>query len=246
MLRGIPPTAPSEVMAPDVKMPEKIRTLDEAAVLVGNEKTLAGSEKLLHEVRKIKPRCLEGMSSPFPWRTGLCYAIRTTNPFVPTQYLFPRTKDRLVVQMNGGLRSIANCPGRYSLQIAEFSGRSAFQMNEVQQPTSLIPNLNDSPLRTAHNDAEKVAEKLAKDPEFQRLGQPIYVLHDRLSSRVFVGSFDVEQDPKAAQVRAKLMTMAVPLLDRSPRGRGKNALDTMIVPALALTDVADLKTKVRN
>ena len=41
LMRGTPPTVPSNVMAPDIKMPEKIRTFDEAAVLVGNEKTLA-------------------------------------------------------------------------------------------------------------------------------------------------------------------------------------------------------------
>ena len=70
LIRGTPPTVPSNVMAPDIKMPEKIRTFDEAAVLVGNEKTLADSEKLWREVKKIKPKCLEGMSSPFPWRAG--------------------------------------------------------------------------------------------------------------------------------------------------------------------------------
>ena len=65
-----------------------------------------------------------------------------------------------------------------------------------------------------------MAEKLAKDAEFQRLGQPIYVFHDRTSSRVFVGSFDSPQDPRAAEVREKLVRMAVPLADKSnKRGR---------------------------
>jgi hypothetical protein len=38
--------------------------------------------------------------------------------------------------------------------------------------------------------------------------------------------------------------MAVPLQDKSRRGR--NALDTTIVPALALTDLSVMKTSVRN
>jgi hypothetical protein len=42
------------------------------------------------------------------------------------------------------------------------------------------------------------------------------------------------------------LRMAVPLVDKSSKGRGKNALDTMIVPALALTDVTDVKQKIRN
>jgi hypothetical protein len=246
MIRGVPPTVPSNVMVPDIKMPEKIRTFDEAAVLVGNEKTTADSEKLWREVKKIDPKCLKGMSSPFSWRHGLSSALRTTNPYIPAQNLFPRKPDRLIVQMNSGLRSIVHCPGSYSLQIAEFSGRSTFQLNPVQQPLGMLANLKESPLRTAQDDAERMAEKLAKDAEFTRMGQPIYVLHDRTSSRVFVGSFDTAQDPRAGEVRDKLLRMAVPLVDKSSKGRGKNALDTMIVPALALTDVTDIKQKIRN
>ena len=71
----------------------------------------------------------------------------------------------------------------------------------TSQPGGVIPNLRESPLRTAHDDAERMADKLAKDAEFQRLGQPVYVLHDRTSSRVYIGSFDSPQDPKAGEVR---------------------------------------------
>ncbi len=56
LMRGTPPTVPSEVMAPDIKMPEKIRTFDEAAVLVGNEKTLAAQEKLWRDVKKTQAK----------------------------------------------------------------------------------------------------------------------------------------------------------------------------------------------
>ena len=44
--------------------PEKVRSYDEAAVLVGNEKTLADSEALLHRVKKIKPKCLDEHARP--------------------------------------------------------------------------------------------------------------------------------------------------------------------------------------
>jgi hypothetical protein len=244
LMRGLPPTVPSEVMQPEIKMPEKVRTFDEAAVLVGNEKTLAAQEKLWHQVRKIKPKCLEKMSTPFPWREGLKHSLRTTNPYVPAQVLYPRTPDRLMVQMNSGHRSIVNCPGRYSLQVAEFTGRSTYVLNPVDQPASIFPNLKESPLRTAADDAEKMADKLAKDPEFQRLGEPVYVVHDRTNSRVYVGSFDAPQDPRAVEVREKLLRMAVPLVSKETRG--KNALDTMIVPALALTDLTAIKGKIHN
>jgi hypothetical protein len=242
MIRGVPPTARSEVLAADIGMPEKIRTFDEAAVLVGNEKTLADSEKLLHRVRKINPKCLDGMPKMFPWRTGLCYAIRTTNPYTPAQTLYPKTFDRLVVQMNGGLRSLAHCPGRYSLQVAEFTGRSAYQFGNQELLPHMLPNVRTSPLRTAAADAEKMADQLAKDRDVARLGQPIFVYHDRNGSRVFVGSFSSENDPGAAQLRDALMKLAVPLADRK---RSRAALDTMIVPAIALTDVGQFKSKIQ-
>ena len=241
LIFGTPPTAPNKLMSPDIKMPEKIRTFDEAAVLVGNERTLADSERLLKQVRKLNPKCLQGMSKLFPWRTALIYAYRTTNPYAPAQTLFPRAKDRLVIQINSGHRSIVNCPGRYSLQVAQFSGRSEYQIGAQSQQFQLFPsNLRDSPLRTAHDDAEKMAEKLANDPEVRRLGQPIYVYHDRTSSQVFLGSFNSDKDPAAIAAHEQLLKLAVPLMDKKRRGGG---LDTMIVPANSLTDLAPIKVK---
>ena len=113
---------------------------------------------------------------------------------------------------------------------------------------SMFPDLKGSPLRTAADDAEQMADKLAKDPEFQRLGVPVYVVHDRTSSRVFVGSFDSPTRP--AGIRCSRAADGDGLSARRQihmlRARGKNALDTMIVPALALTDVSDIKTKVQK
>ena len=50
-------------------------------------------------MKKLSPRCLDGVSSPFPWRTGLSSALRTTNPYWPAQNLYPKTRDRLMVQI---------------------------------------------------------------------------------------------------------------------------------------------------
>jgi hypothetical protein len=244
MIRGVPPTTPSNVIKPDVGMPEKIRTFDEAAVLVGNEKTMAAQEKLWNYVRKLKPKCIEGMSSPFPWRTGLATALRTTNPYVAAQYLYPHPRDRLVVQINSGLRSVVNCPGRFSLQVAEFSGRLAYQLNATQPTDQLLPNLKTSPLQTAHEDAERMADKLSRAPEIRQLGLQVYVFHDRTSSRVFIGSWNSLEDPGAGRTREALLRLAMPLTDKQTRK--KDALDIMIVPALALTDLTDYKAKIKS
>jgi len=237
-IRQVPPTAEPGVSQPNVKIPEKYRTYDEAAVLVGNEKTEKDSALLLHQVKKIKPDCLNAMPSMFRWREGLEKALRTTNPYVAAQYLYPRKSDRLVVQMNQTSRSIANCPGRFSLQVAEFSGRSTF--NDKDDRFQGILNLKRSPLATAGEDAEHLADRLSKDPDIRKLGQPIYVYHDRTASRVYIGSFNAPQDPTAVAVRESLLKLAVPILDRK---RSTGGMDTMIVPAGMLTDLTDIKSK---
>ena len=225
-------------MQANIGVPEKYRTYDEAAVLVGNKKTEKDSALLLHKVKKIKPDCLNAMPSMFKWREGLSTALCTTNPYVAAQYLYPRKNDRLIVQMNQTSRSIANCPGRFSLQVAEFSGRSTF--NDKDDRFQGILNLKRSPLATAAEDAEHLADRLSKDPDIQKLGQPIYVYHDRTASRVYIGSFNAWQDPSAVAVREALIKLAVPILDRK---RPTGGMDTMIVPAGMLTDLTDIKSK---
>ena len=138
--------------------------------------------------------------------------------------------------MNQSSRSVVNCPGRYSLQIAEFAGRSTF--NDKDERFQGVLSLKRSPLATAAEDAEHLADRLAKDPDVQKLGQPIYVYHDRKASRVFIGSFNAEKDPNAVDVRDAMLKLAVPLLDRK---RPSGGLDRMIVPAGMLTDLKDIK-----
>jgi hypothetical protein len=243
-MRGAAASGPAPAMAPAGKLTAKTRTFAEAAVFIGDEKTPAAQEKLLREIKNIHPKCLEGVSTPFWWRTGLSSAFRVTNPYMAVRQVSSQANDRLVVRMNSGLRSIANCPGRYSLQVADFSGRTAFQLNPNVAPTQLLPNLNSSPLRKAADDAERMADKLSKAPEIQRLGLPIYVFHDRTTSKVFVGSFNDPRDPAAAALRNQLVHDAYEMSNKDKRG--KAATDTMIVPALALTDLSEIKSTLKN
>ncbi len=246
-IRGTPVQAPSVTMKSAIKQPEQIRIHDEAAVLVGNEKTLQGSEDLLHQVKKLHPKCLDGI--PVLWKIreggGLARAIRTTNPYVPAQWLYPRNPDRLVIQMNAGLRSIANCPGHYTLQVAYFTGRSGFDLNgEVTMMAQRIFDTRTSPLKTAHDDAERLADKLARTPEIKQLGQPVYVYHDRTSSRVYVGAFNSTEDPAAMAVHEELVK-AAGKYNATKDWRGHPVLDQMIVPATMLTNVDDIKSQMR-
>ncbi len=230
-IRNVPPTAADYVRQPNLTEPEKTRTYDEAVVLVGDEKSLHDSEKLLKKVKSIKPKCLNSNPSIFHWREGLSKALRTTNPFVPTQELFPAKSDALVKQMNGGPHSVMNCPGHYSLQIAEFSGRASFNPKD---PSFGDTFLKKSPLARAADDAEKLADVLAKNPEIRKTGFLPYVFHDRTSSKVLIGAFNAPDDPAAVQLRDRLLHLAVPLAQKTT--------DTMIVPASMLTDVDSLKS----
>lgn len=232
-IRNVPPTADAFMAKARLTDPEKTRTYDEAAVLVGNEQTLDASEKLLQKVRKIKPVCLNEMPSIFNWRSGLTTALRTTNPFVATQNLFPGRgkRDKLISQMNAGPRSIYNCPGRYTLQVAEFGGRSVF--NPDQKAIGVFGNewLRKSPLVTAADDAEKLADMLAKDPDVQRTGCQPYIYHDRTTSKVMMGAFNDPSDPIAPKLRDTLLKVAVPLASKHK--------GMVIAPANQLTDLED-------
>jgi hypothetical protein len=246
-IRGTPVQAPSETMKAAIKLPERIRIQDEAAVLVGNEKTLQGSEDLLHQVKKIHPKCLQAMPQLFPWRTAsLARAIRTTNPYVPAQWLYPKAPDKLVVQLNSGPRSITHNPGHYTIQVAQFSGHSAFDVyGQGMSAFKNVINPEKSPLQTAHDDAEKLADRLAKSPEIQQLGQPVYVYHDRTSSRVFIGAFNNTDDPNAMAVHTELLKVAGKLNSTAKDRWGRPVTDQMVIPASMLTNVDDLKQTMR-
>ena len=92
------------------------------------------------------------------------------------------------------------------------------------------------PLATAADDAERLAEALSRDKEIQKLGCQPYVYHDRFSSRVTLGSFNVPNDPNAQRLHDRLREIAVDLNNR-------RVTDVMIVPATALMDLAPIKPK---
>jgi hypothetical protein len=231
-IRNVPPTAPAYLKKSQLTHPEKTRTYDEAAVLVGDEKTLDDSEALLKKVKWIRPKCLNEVPGIFGHREGLSAARRTTNPYVPTQNIYPgRKKDRLITQMNSGPRSIFHCPGRYTIQVAAFSGRTVLNPGDKDVRFFEKSWLSNSPLRTAADDAEKLAEALAKDKEVQKTGFQPYVYHDRTSSKVMIGAFTDPKDPNAVRLRETLIKIAVPLADRNH--------GLVMAPAPGLTDLED-------
>ncbi len=222
---GIPPTAPSGVSQPNVQFPEKVRTTDEAGVFVGDCKTIDESGKLWHQVKKIKPVSVDGVPTMFGWRKGqgLSRALKTTNPFVPAQVLFPKKADPMIKQINGGPHSIFGCTGNYTLQVADFSGRVRMDDGSVRAQSFMTANLKESPLASAAADAEKLAEGLARDKDVQQTGYKPYVYHDRFSSKVTMGSFNSPDDPNIPKLKQRLLELSGPLNSRK-------ATDVYIVP----------------
>jgi len=235
-IRGVPPMTAPFVTRDDVNLPELLRTLDEAAVLVGDLKTTKDSFDLMHQIKKLHPVCIDGQPQAFHWRKGqgLSRAMTTTNPFVPAEDLFPRQPDVMVGQMNGGPHNIRFCPGRYTLQVANFTGRTTLDPENDPRFKGLMGT--KSPLATAHDDAERLAEALSKDREVQKTGYQPYVYHDRYSSRVTIGSFTNPNDPAAQKLHDRMIELAVDLNNR-------RVSDTMIVPASSLLDLGPIKAQ---
>ena len=238
-IRGVPPQAAQFATRDDVGVPEIYRTLDEAAVMVGDEKTIKDSNVLMHKVKKLHPDCIDGVQEMWKWRTGkgLTRATMTTNPFVPAEALFPAQQDVMISQINQGPHSIKNCPGRYSLEIANFAGRKTLDMNDRRFVGDGA--LKKSPLMTASDDAERLAEALSRDKDIQRTSFQPYVYHDRFSSRVMIGSFDSPTAPEAKKLHDKMIEMTVELNQR------KVTSNAVIVPAPNLTDLSKIKAQLQ-
>ena len=239
-IRGVPPQAPTFATHDDVGVPEIYRTLDEAAVLVGNEKTIKDSNVLMNKIKKLHPVCIDGVHQMWDWRKGkgLSRATMTTNPFVPAENLFPQQRDVLISQINEGPHNIRNCPGRYTLEIANFEGRKTFDADGDQRFRGKSA-FSKSPLATAADDAEKLAESLAKDKDIVRTGYEPYVYHDRFSSRVTLGSFDSPNDPNFRKLHGQLVQVMTDL-------NARRVTANPIAPAPNLTDLAKIKMQIQG
>lgn len=195
---------------------------------------------------------------------GLKRAWITTNPLKPAQDLYPgrphphkvaapppgavvdsavlrssyvKRADPFVVEMNEKTpHSIYKCPAPYTLVVADFSGRAMLGVSD--RDPGLIAKLKQmvetSPLRTAHEDAEKIAEQLAKHPTLRSMGVQPYVYHDRTSSKVTIGAFSTPDDPQVDALRKAAMTIAVEM------GRGKDDKGQDLIISRNLAPAAEL------
>jgi hypothetical protein len=126
-----------------------------------------------------------------------------------------------VAKMNTGRHSVYQCPGPYTLQVAEFTGRATIDPKANATLASLNPGqarklFGESPLGTAYDDAEQLADRLSRCKAAQ--GFRPYVYHDLTCSRVTLGAFRSATDPALVQLEKQ-----IPLIVQEMAFDGKTA-----------------------
>jgi hypothetical protein len=168
--------------------PEAQRTLKRVKTLPS--KVLEGDtpDTAMEEVRQFSTNVvgkISGRSRGPMWK-----AFFTRNPLLPLEYFVPKGVDEFVAKMNQGIEhSLLDCPGRYTVQVATFRGKTVLQTsNEQPKETGGVGWLwgksQAEPLVEAAENAHLLTEELREH------GFDAYEFHDRTESFVAIGAFD--------------------------------------------------------
>lgn len=182
----------------------------EIAVLVGDFPALEDdrAQKTLERIKKTSPDCLQldpnrptarnlaswrlffGMAHDAEEKKGPMWkAFLVSNPLLPTDYFAPSGLDKFIVELNqDSPYSLLKCPGKYTVQVAHFTGRVEIDPAKVQEA------LNGGDFGDKLAEAGEKAEKLTK--ALREKGYEAYEFHDRSASLVTVGSFDSVGTPR--------------------------------------------------
>jgi len=167
------------------KMLERIKTLQPNALNVDAEKTAQSMAK----VRRFEDALLEKMGKNRK-RGPMGQAFFTRNPMLPREYLVPKGVDSFVAKMNDGVEnSLLDCPGKYTIRVATFRGKTILQASATEEQTSKSfwnrrKVDEDNPLIEAAENAHLLTKELRSH------GYEAFEFHDRTESIVTIGSFD--------------------------------------------------------
>jgi hypothetical protein len=160
---------------------ERIKALP-SAVLEGD-----APDSPMDEVRQFSADMVNKLSGR-RGRGPMGRAFFTRNPLLPREYFVPRGVDEFVVKMNQGVEhSLLDCPGRYTVQVATFRGKTVLQPDDAKPESSSFGwkwGKKSDPLVEAAENAHLLAEELRKH------GWEAYEFHDRTESIVAIGSFE--------------------------------------------------------
>lgn len=122
-------------------------------------------------------------------RGPMAQAFFTRNPLLPREYFVPKGVDSFVAKMNEGVEhSLLDCPGRRTIQVATFRGKTILQTSAKEDASSKSfwtsrKKDDQDPLVEAAENAHLLAKELRSH------GYDAYEFHDRGESIVTIGSF---------------------------------------------------------
>jgi len=195
-----------------MKLQRGTEEIREVAVLVGDYPAVDDPEaqETLRKLKYFEPDCLapkEGKKTSrslatFRWlqtavlsddnpkkkKGPMGHAFVTTNPLLPSDYYVPKGLDPLIIKANEGVEyCLLDCPGKYTVQVAHFTGRVITDQREIAAIEK--GKEVDSQLAKAAYMAHKLTQAL------RMKGYEAYEFHDRYASIVTVGSFDTLGQP---------------------------------------------------
>lgn len=187
---------------------------EETAVLVGNYRAIDEPEgqEVLQKIKSLQPASLKTEEGKKPtrsvagWRSvqqtlmpdnselkklgPMSHAFLTTNPLLPKGYFAPKGISREVAQMNESVEhSLLDCPGRYTVRIAHFTGNATIDQREIREIAA-----GTKELKSQLAEAAMKAHLLTK--AMRKAGLEAYEFHDARSSIVTVGSFESVGTPR--------------------------------------------------
>lgn len=188
----------------------------EIAVLVGNFNDVddPDTQKTLEKVKTLHPDCLnlgDGKKTNVTlagWRSVVKFyqgyvdkdkqkrgpmgsAFVIPNPLRPKEYFTPGGVDKLVADMNKNVEhSLLKCPGKYTVQVATFTGKSVLKKESELSDRDLTLQPGQSKLDEAALKAHNLTVAL------RQKGYEAYEFHEEYASIVTVGSFESVGSPR--------------------------------------------------
>ena len=185
----------------------------ETAVLVGSFGSVEDerAQRMLTEIKRFAPKSLAG-SDPDALANddtlrfyqesvnrakglqgnSLCNAFLLPNPLLPKEYFEAHSIDQFVIDLNRKVRkhSLLDCPGKYSVRVATFRGKTVINSNQIKQAMDDISwrKRNGGKIESELVRCADKANKLTK--ALRAEGIEAWEFHDREESYVCVGSFD--------------------------------------------------------
>ena len=178
----------------------KSEQVTEVAVLVGDFASFDDprGQKMLAKIKNLHPESLAGGSgksqsfADFRRMMGLDkntakgpmhLAFVIPNPLLPEDFFARQQVDKFVLDMNADVTNgLLDCPGRYSVRVATFTGAGTFDQKAIEDGGKDIEF--QGRLVEAAEKAHRLTETL------RRSGWQAWEFHDRASSIVCVGSIE--------------------------------------------------------